>query len=68
MPTTFHIESDVLLSGKIDGLLDVLWLCSVDYVDGVSFATAWSLRIRQATVVVPVVECVADWIVLVEVK
>jgi hypothetical protein len=66
--TTFHIQSDVLLSVKINGVLDVLWLRSVDYVYRISFSTAWSLRIRQATVIVPVIECVDDRIVLVEVK
>jgi hypothetical protein len=67
-PTAFHIESDIPLSRKIDCLLNVLGLCSVDNVDRIPFAAARCLGIWQAAVVVPVIEGITERGEFVEIK
>lgn len=66
MTSAFDDEPNVMLSRKIDSFLHIFDASCIDYINRISFPTAWSQRTRQTGVIVPVVIVGADGIVRME--
>lgn len=67
VPRGFDYETHVILACKVYAGLDMLWYTRVDDVNRISDVTTRVLWIWQAGVVIPVVEGIADGVILVEV-
>jgi hypothetical protein len=60
---TLNIYTQILLSSKIDSLLDVPHIANIHNIRRISICGAWALAVGKTTVVVIVLPVVADRIV-----
>ena len=66
MAARFHVKSYIILPCEFNGLLHMFCSCRIDDIDRIATAAAGSARIRNTGIVVPVVVCVAYWIIFVK--